>query len=142
MEVIHMNDVREHKQELQAVIQALGNAAVSILPKDWERVVVGYFVAGENNISHLQFHKITTSSDDYIDLMDESWNSDEFDDALIEVQKYCKKIRSICSAANDNWTTMTFSMMADGTFNIDYAYDVIKNYNSSFILNWQSQYLI
>lgn len=137
-----MNDVRENKQELQAIIQTLGNATASVLPEDWERVVVGYFIAGENNISHLQFHAITTSSDDYIDLMNESWESDEFDDAIIEVQQLCKKIRSICSAANDSWTAMTFSMMADGTFNINYAYDVIEDYDSPFILNWQSQYLI
>ena len=78
-----MNDVRENKQELQATIQALGNVDVSVLPKDWERVVVGYFIAGENNVSHLQFHTITTSSDDYIDLMGESWDSDEFDDCLL-----------------------------------------------------------
>ena len=137
-----MNDVRENKQELQTIIQALGNAAASILPKNWERVVIGYFIAGESNVSHLQFHTITTSSDDYIDLMDESWDSDELDDAIIEVQRNCKKIRTICSAANDSWTAMTFIMMADGTFNIDYVYDVIEDYDSSFILNWQSQYLI
>ena len=136
-----MNNVRENKQELQAVIQALGNAAASVLPEDWEHVVVGYFIAGENNVSHLQFHTITASSDDYIDLMDESWDYDEFDDAIIEVQQICKKLRSVCSAANDNWTAMTFSMMADGTFNIDYSYDAIRGYDSTFILKWQSQYL-
>ncbi len=137
-----MNDIRENKQELQTIIQALGNAAASILPKNWERVVIGYFIAGESNVSHLQFHTITTSSDDYIDLMDKSWDSNELDDAVIEVQRNCKKIRTICSAANDSWTAMTFIMMADGTFNIDYVYDVIEDYDSSFILNWQSQYLI
>lgn len=137
-----MNDVRENKQELQTIIQALGNAATSILPHNWERVVIGYFIAGENDVSHLQFHIITTSSDDYIDLIDESWDSDEIDDAVIEIQRNCKKIRTICSAANDSWTAMTFSMMADGTFNIDYVYNVIEDYNSSFILNWQSQHLI
>ena len=92
-------------------------------------------------MSHLQFHTITTSSDDYIDLMDESWDTDDFDDAIIEVQQYCKKLKSICYIANDNWTAMTFSMMADGTFNIDYVYDVIEDYDSTFILKWQSQYL-
>ena len=97
-----MNDIRENKQELQTIIQALGNAAASILPKNWERVVIGYFIAGESNVSHLQFHTITTSSDDYIDLMDKSWDSNELDDAVIEVQRNCKKIRTICSAANDS----------------------------------------
>lgn len=137
-----MYDVRENKQKLQASVQALGNTIASVLPKDWERVVVGYFIAGENDVSHLQFHVITISSDDYIDLMNESWDSCEYDYAIIEIQQICKKIRSICSAANDRWTAMTFSMMANGAFNIDYVYDVIEDYNSSFILNWQSQYLI
>lgn len=136
-----MNDVREHKKELHAAIQALGNAAASVVSKDWKRVVVGYFIAGENNVSHLQFHTITTSSDDYIDLMDESWDSDELDDAIIEVQQFCKKIKSICFAANDDWTAMTFTILANGIFNIDYAYDVIEDYDSTFILKWQSQYL-
>lgn len=136
-----MTDVRENKQELQAIIQALGNATASILPENWEHTIVGYFIAGESNVSHLQFHTITASSDDYIDLMDESWEYDEFDDAIIEVQQFCEKLRSICSIANDNWTAMTFSMMSDGTFNIDYAYDVIEDYDSTFILKWQSQYL-
>ena len=137
-----MNDVRENRQELQAAIQALGNAAAGILPRVWERVVVGYFIAGEKKISHLQFHAITASSGDYVDLMDASWNSDEFDDAVVEIQQCCKAIRRICCAAKDCWTAMTFSMTANGEFNIDYAYDAIGAYDPSFILSWQSQHLI
>lgn len=137
-----MSDIRENKQDFQTAVQALGNAAASILPKDWERVVVGYFLVGEEKVTHLQFHVIAMSTDDYIDLMDASWDSDDFDDAIIEVQRHLETIRKICSAANDNWTSMTFSMMADGAFNIDYEYDAIEKYDSAFILNWQSKHLI
>ena len=59
-----MSDVRENKQNLQTAIQSLGNAIARILPEDWERVVVGYFIVGENNVPHIQFHVITMSSDD------------------------------------------------------------------------------
>ena len=137
-----MSDVRENKQNLQTAIQSLGNAIARILPGDWERVVVGYFIVGKNNVHHIQFHVITMSSDDYSDLMAISWNSDEFDDGIIEVQQLCETLRRICSVANDNWSAMTFSMIPDGTFNVDYDYDVIKKYDSAFILNWQSQHLI
>ena len=137
-----MSDVRENKQNLQTAIQSLGNAIARILPEDWERVVVGYFIVGENNVPHIQFHVITMSSDDYSDLMAISWDSDEFDDEIIEVQQLCETLRRICSVANDNWSTMTFSMIADGTFNVDYDYDVIDKYDPAFILNWQSQHLI
>ena len=136
-----MSSVRENKQKLQTAIQSLGNAIARMLPGDWERVVVGYFVVGENKVSHIQFHVITMSTDDYSDLMATSWASDEFDDGIIEVQQLCETLRKICSAADDNWSTMTFSMIPDGTFNVDYNYDVIEKYDSAFILNWQSQYL-
>lgn len=136
-----MNDIRENKQELQSIIKTLGNTTASILPENWKHVVVGYFIAGETNVSHLQFHTITIYSDDYIDIMDASWDCDEFDDAIIEIQQICKKLLTICKAVNDNWTSMTFCMTADGAFNIDYAYDVIEDYDSTFILKWQSQYL-
>lgn len=137
-----MSDVHENKQYLQTAIQSLGNAIARILPNDWERVVVGYFIVGENKVSHIQFHVITMSTDDYSDLMATSWDSDEFDDGIIEVQQLCETLRRICSVANDNWSAMTFSMIPDGTFNIDYDYDVIEKYDSAFILNWQSQHLI
>lgn len=137
-----MNDIRENKQELQAVIQALGNAAVSVLPDNWMRVVIGYFIAGAHDVSHLQFHMVAADADDYTDLMDASWDSDEFDDAAIEIQQLCKKLRDICAGVNDRWNALTFSMTADGAFNIDYSYDSIAAYDSAFILKWQSQHLI
>lgn len=137
-----MNDVREAKNELKTVIQILGNKIASILPENWEYAVIGFFIVGENNVSHLQFHTFTTASNEYVDIMEEAWNTNDYDDAIIEVQQLCKKLRGICSLVNDSWTAMTFSLTADGSFNIDYAYDTIKNYDSKFIFNWQSQYLI
>ena len=136
-----MSNIRENKQQLQQQIQALGNAAASALPDNWERVVVGFFLSGEKLVTHLQFHVMTTTSDDYIDLMNASWDTDAYDGAISEIQQICKKIRSICVAARDSWMSMTFCMMADGSFNIDYDYDAIERYDPAFIMMWQSQYL-
>lgn len=136
-----MNNIREDKQQMQNVIQSIGNTVVTILPATWEKVVIGYFIAGEDQVSHLQLHVMSSDSDDYADLMEESWESDELDDAIIAVQQLCKELRSICTAVNDSWDSMTFSMLADGSFNIDYSYEPIEEYDSKYILKWQSRYL-
>lgn len=136
-----MNNIHEDKQKLESIIQSIGNFIVTILPDTWSKVVMGYFIVGENQVSHLQLHVISTTSDDYIDLMEESWDSDELDDAIIEIQRLCKSLRSVCTDVNDYWNAMTFSMLADASFNIDYDYELINEYDSKYILKWQSQYL-
>lgn len=137
-----MDKVRENEQELQDMIQKLGNTIVNALPQEWECAVIGYFIVGENDVSHFQFHMRSRHSNDYIDIVNESWNSERYDEAIVETQKICKRIRNICTNANDQWTAMTFSLTADGAFDIDFSYDKVEDYNAAFILKWQSQYLI
>lgn len=136
-----MSDIREDKQRLQSMICTMGNAIAAILPAGWTKVVAGYFAVDQNETPHLQLHVVSGLSGDYADLMDASWDCDEFDDAITEVQQICREMRRMCSAVNDNWTSMTFSMLADGSFHIDYGYDFIEAYDSVYILKWQSQYL-
>lgn len=136
-----MADIRENRQELQRVIQALGSALVPILPAAWKKVVLGYFIAGENDTPHLQLYTITPFSEDYLDLMEASWDADGLDDAIIEAQQQCQRMRRICAAAHDEWTAMTLCLWADGSFHINYDYDRIEDYNAAFLLKWQSQYL-
>lgn len=136
-----MNTIHEDKQQLQNIIQCMGNSVASILPTAWSKVVIGYFIIGEDQVSHFQLHVATAFSDDYIDLMEESWDSDELDDVILEIQQLCKNMRKICVSANDCWTVMTFCMQTDGSFNIDYGYRPIEEYDSKYILTWQSQYL-
>lgn len=136
-----MNNIHEDKQQLQSIIQSIGNAVVTILPNTWSKVVVGYFIAGKDQFPHLQLHAITDCSDDYTDLMEQAWDLDEMDGAITEIQRLCEKMRRLCMKANDCWTMMTFCLQADGSFNIDYGYEPIEEYNTDYILTWQSQYL-
>ena len=136
-----MNNIREDKNKIQDIIQDIGSIVTSILPNRWYKVVMGYFVAGEEQISHFQLHTITDTSDDYIDLVEEAWEFDESDDVLIDLQELCEEMRKICVLHNDNWAMMTLTLLADGTFNIDYDYETIVDYDSKYILKWQSKYL-
>lgn len=136
-----MDRIREDKQQLQSIISAMGNTIASAMPDGWYKTVMGYFVAGENQTEHLQLHTITDTSDDYIDVVKESWDVDEYDDAIIELQKLGRQMRELCIKAYDNWNSVTFILHANGTFNMDYDYREIKEYDSRFVMSWQSQYL-
>lgn len=136
-----MEEIREDKEKMRAITQSLWIALRDILPEGWDKAVVGYFIAGKMNVSHQQIHVRNYMADDYVDLMAASWETDDMDNAIIEVGQRCKELRELCVSCGDHWNAMTFVMLPDGSFNIDYGYDSIPEYDRDFILGWQSYYL-
>ena len=135
-----MSDIRENKQKLNSIMQKIGNTILPVLDENWEKVVVGYFVE-ENGVTHLQFFVLNTDADDYSDLVKLSWDIDRYDDAIVELEDVCKELRILCGEVNDSWTSFTYVLGGDGSYNADYEYDAIDNYDSRFIMDWQSKYL-
>ena len=135
-----MLDIRENKQELNSIMQKIGNTILPVLDENWEKVVIGYFVE-DNGVTHLQFFVLNTDADDYSDLVKLSWDTDLYDDAIVDLEDLCKELRILCEEANDSWTSFTYVLEGDGSYNADYEYDAIDNYDSRFIMDWQSKYL-
>lgn len=135
-----MTDIRENKQELNSIMQKIGNTILPVLDENWEKVVVGYFVE-DNGVTHLQFFVLNTDADDYSDLVKLSWDTDLYDDAIVDLEDLCKELRILCEEASDSWTSFTYVLEGDGSYNADYEYDAIDNYDSRFIMDWQSKYL-
>lgn len=135
-----MTDIRENKQELNSIMQKIGNTILPVLDENWEKVVVGYFVE-DNGVTHLQFFVLNTDADDYSDLVKLSWDTDLYDDAIVDLEDLCKELRILCEESSDSWTSFTYVLEGDGSYNADYEYDAIDNYDSRFIMDWQSKYL-
>lgn len=135
-----MSDIRENKQELNSIMQKIGNTILPVLDENWEKVVVGYFVE-DNGVTHLQFFVLNTDADDYSNLVKLSWDTDLYDDAIVDLEDLCKELRILCEVVNDPWTSFTYVLEGDGSYNADYEYDAIDNYDSRFIMDWQSKYL-
>ena len=135
-----MSDIRENKQELNSIMQKIGNTILPVLDENWEKVVIGYFVE-DNGVTHLQFFVLNTDADDYSDLVKLSWDTDLSDDAIVDLEDLCKELRILCEEANDSWTSFTYVLEGNGSYNADYEYDAIDNYDSRFIMDWQSKYL-
>lgn len=135
-----MADIRENKQELNRFMQKIGNVILSVLDRSWEKVVVGYFIE-TSEVTHLQFFVLNRGADDYSDLIKLSWDDDRYDDAIIDIEDLCKELHSFCEASKDSWTSISYVLESDGAYNADYGYEAIDNYDSRFIMNWQSRYL-
>ena len=137
-----MADIREDRRQLQQLLADIGQTAAALAPKDWTRAVVGYFLEGESEIPHQQIHILSMEDEDYVDIMEAAWDCDDYDEAIIDMEELCRKLRKLCAAAGDRWSSMTFSLTRNGLFNVDYSYDPIGDYDTRFILEWQSRYLI
>lgn len=135
-----MSDIRENKQELNCIMQKIGNKILPVLDENWEKVVVGYFIEG-NGVTHFQFFVLNSYADDYSDLVKASWDTDLYDDAIVDLEDLCKELYNLCNAVNDSWTLFTYVLEGDGSYNADYGYDAIESYDSRFIMDWQSKYL-
>lgn len=135
-----MSDIRENKQELNRLIQKIGNTILPVLDKNWKKVVVGYFIEA-SGVIHLQLFVLNTGDDDYSDLVKRSWDNDQYDDVIIDLEDLCKELNSLCAGVNDSWTSISYVLESDGAYNVDYGYDTIENYDSRFIMDWQSKYL-
>lgn len=133
--------IRENKEKMQQLLQKIGQCAYSAAPEDWFKLVVGYFLAGEDKNAHQQFLIGSLEEDDYIDIMEASWNCDDYDDVIPDLADLCGELHELCAKAGDDWQSMTFVLEANGSFNADYSYDPIDTYDSRFILNWQAKYL-
>jgi hypothetical protein len=136
-----MTAIRENEKELEKYFQEIGSAAAAVLPKDWVRTVIGYFVEEESEVAYQQFFFLSESSDDYVDVLKEAWNNNDYAETAADIKMICKKIRSTCIKAHDKWSSMTMSIERNGSFNTDFSYEPISNFNNAFALDWQSEYL-
>lgn len=135
-----MSDIRESKQELNRLMQKIGNTILPVLDENWEKTVLGYFIE-TSGVTHLQFFVLNTGADDYSDLVKLSWDIARYDDAIVDIDDLCKELHCLCESVNDSWTSISYVLECDGSYNVDYGYDVIENYDSRFIMDWQSKYL-
>lgn len=135
-----MSDIRENKQKLNCLMQKIGNTILPVLDENWEKVVVGYFIE-DSGVTHLQFFVLNTDEDDYSDLVKLSWDTDRYDDAIVDLEDLCKELHTLCEEVKDSWTSLSYVLEGDGSYNADYGYDAIENYDSRFIMDWQSKYL-
>lgn len=128
-------------KKLDALFQKLADTLSEVLPTFWTRVVAGYFIESGTGFTHQQIFFTGVAQEDWLDLVELAFRSDEYDDAVLTAGDVFGEVHRLCAWSGDNWTGMTFTLDRDGSFCADYSYEPLTDYGRSFILQWQSRYL-
>ena len=131
--------VREDKEKMQALLTEIAGALMKILPENWDRVTVGYFLTGEDRTSRMQV--IASAGREETDLMEKAWKQRSMRGSLRAAEDAAHRLHEHCAAAGDDWSEMTFVLKRSGDFTTDYRYEPIAAYDGAFILDWQSRAL-
>lgn len=135
-----MENIRENKAELQSAIQKIGNMLAQSIPYQWEKVVYGFFVSGEEGFTHQHIWCMMDGEDDYVNLMEDLWEDDDFLDAMEDTEKCTANLHKLCADAHDDWSEMTMILYSTGTFSLDFKYEKIPSLSSMYIADWQSRF--
>lgn len=137
-----MKNIREDSALIQNTFQHIGMKIAQIIPDKWERVVYGFFLSGADRIKHQQIWAILDGNDDYTNLMQEYWEDDVFLAGIELLEEICSELQRNCRLAHDDWSEMSFSMLPNGEFSVDFGYEKINDYSAHYVIEWQSQYLV
>ena len=137
-----MANIREKNEFMQSQFQTLAYEISNIIPFKWNAVILGFFRSGKDDAAHIQFWAMTELHGDYENLMKKLWNDSHFLDGTERIQKICADIHLHCSSVHDNWTEFTFVRLSDGSYTADFEYDGIPEFNSHYVAEWQSRFLL
>ncbi len=135
-------NIRENSQELDSLIRKIAEKAVGIMPRGWRLAAVGYFLVGEELLDHQQIAALCGADEEYRDLMEESWDDFDLQDAALEIKELFEQLHELCGRAGDNWMEATLVVKGNGSFKMDFVYEAIREYDNFFIDDWRSRYLV
>ena len=135
-----MSNIRENKEDLQKVVQTVGNLLSKNIPFDWDAIVYGYFLFGEDQAHCQHIWALNPETEDYVDLMKELWEDDDFLDATEEIADCVSEFHEKCAEALDDWSEMTFVIRESGKFSLDFKYDKLDSFTYAYLMDWQSRF--
>lgn len=136
--------VRESKDKLNEYFQKIASLTNKSINEDWKHAVLGVFVYQEDNedFMDVQCFYQKKESGDYIDLQEVLWDSDdEMEGAFEEMILQLKEFHKYCQYHHDNWKIMTFNLLSNGRFFVDFDYD-IDCQNHLCLEEWKARYFV
>lgn len=135
-------NIKENSQELDRLIKKIAEKVAGIMPQDWSRVAAGYFLVGEAGVGHQQIVALCGAEEEYRDLMEESWDDFDLQDAALEIKELFEQLHDLCGKAGDDWVEATLSVKRNGSLKMDFIYEAIREYDNFFVDDWRSRYLV
>ncbi|MCD7840323.1 MAG: DUF600 family protein [Erysipelotrichaceae bacterium] len=133
----------ENNERVNQFLEDLAFHLNNALPENWYHVVLGsfYYKVDEDEMDSYQVFYQNESDRQYINLLEEFWNGvndNNRQNALDETSLLLQDLHNYCKEHSDDYTEMTFKLCVDGKFNVKFAYEEIKDFNTDFLENWKS----
>lgn len=137
-----MAKTRENTKFVQQKFQEIAVNLSSAVPFTWSAIVLGIFLTGKENTTHIQLWAKQGKNGHYENLMKSFWDDDSFLECTERIQESCIALHQHCKEAHDDWREFSFVLLPDGTFTADFQYENITEITSYFVAEWQSRFLI
>ena len=133
----------ENNERVDQFIKDLAFHLNNALPENWYHVVLGsfYYKVDEDEMDSYQVFYQNEFDGQYFNLLEEFWkgiNDDNRQNALDEVSLLLQDLHDYCKEHGDDYREMTFELYVDGKFNVKFAYEEIKDFNTDFLEKWKS----
>lgn len=118
---------------MEQLYQKIGQQLNLIIPEAWNKVLLYSEVTEWSNRTYFYYYPYEQERPVYsLDIEDmENVNEDEINSALHRLYKLLRELwDEFKKQKQDQWTNLTFELMASGRFNIDYSYREIENEDS------------
>ena len=118
---------------MEQLYQKIGQQLNLIIPEAWNKVLLYSEVTEWSNRTYFYYYPYKQETPVYnLDIEDmENVNEDEINSALHRLYKLLRELwDEFKKQKQDQWTNLTFELMASGKFNIDYSYRELENEDS------------
>lgn len=122
-----------NNEKMEQLYQKIGQQLNLIIPEAWNKVLLYSEVTEWSNRTYFYYYPYEQEIPVYsLDIEDmENVNEDEINSALHRLYKLLRELwDEFKKQKQDQWTNLTFELMASGKFNIDYSYREIENEDS------------
>ena len=137
-----MAKTRENTELVQRKFQEIAVNLSSAVPFAWNAIVLGIFLTGKENTTHIQLWAKQGQNGHYENLMKNLWDDDAFLECTERIQENCIALHQHCKKAHVDRREFSFVLLPDGSFTADFQYENIPEITSYFVAEWQSRFLI
>ncbi len=124
---------------MEATYQKIADRVLDLNIGDWKRIV--FYIQYTDDSFEITFY-IKNYENKYINYLDLDLDSDELEDAIMDLDDIIVEHRNEMGKQNDKWSLMTFIIEDSGDCKAEYEYDLDLETAMESKMEWKRQYLV
>lgn len=131
----------EYKEQLNACLGSIANAAIQDAPPDWTDLCVGYLYDAQENDEFLLFVSEDCGKK-WENMVDEAFAADTVYEGVFECKAACEELLRLCRENGHSWSGFSLRVLSDGRFEANFSYDALNQITPYAIQLWRGENLV